>query len=83
MVGYFEVWYEGIRFRNLLRLRPNGEPDIAWSAAVNAGQSVLNVVVTPVGLFFSEGYPRALPPRYISLATGKDINPARAALIGR
>ena len=81
--GYFEVWYEGIRFRNLLRLRPNGEPDIAWSAAVNAGQSVLNVVVTPVGLFFSEGYPRALPPRYISLATGKDINPARAALMGR
>jgi hypothetical protein len=27
--GSFEVWYDGIRFRNLLKLRSNGEPDVS------------------------------------------------------
>lgn len=34
VTGRFEVWYEGVRFRDLVKLRANGEPDTSWRVEV-------------------------------------------------
>jgi hypothetical protein len=50
--GFFEVWYEGIRFRDLLKLRAGGEPDTSWRVELSPASndfSIYPVTVTPYG----------------------------------
>ena len=84
LAGRFEVWYEGIRFRDLMRLRPNGEPDTSWRVDIGYREpfsGAYGAVLTSTGVFF-EGYNvtkvngvAAGPWPYISLADGRLINP--------
>jgi hypothetical protein len=58
MYGQFEVWYEGNRFRDILRLKPGGDPDTMWRIELEAATGsdsgetgVSRVSVTPYGIF--------------------------------
>ncbi|MEO7278469.1 MAG: hypothetical protein ABIZ64_00980 [Casimicrobium sp.] len=64
LYGRFEVWFDGLRFRNLLKLRADGEPDTSWRAEVVAPRmsqfgnlfdvSAINrAVATPSGIAVS------------------------------
>ena len=84
LAGRFEVWYEGTRFRDLMRLRPNGEPDTSWRVDISYREpfsGVYGAVLTPTGVFIRGYYATKVngvatgPWPYISLADGRLINP--------
>ena len=47
--GVFDVWYEGKRFRNALRIRPDGLPDVTWSPKLERG-TINQVTLTNKGV---------------------------------
>lgn len=50
--GYFEVWYEGHAFRDLLRLKPGGDPDTRWKVVGDTTISgISSVSITPFGVY--------------------------------
>jgi len=56
VAGRFEVWYEGVRFRDLLRLKQDGNPDTSWRVLGNETFGELfNITVTPHGLYIVAG----------------------------
>ena len=78
--GAFEVWYEGKMFRDVLKLRANGDPDTAWRFDFSRQSGNLayfdNAVVTPYGIAISGNFDRVDGVAvdgfaYVSLATGK------------
>ncbi len=90
--GRFDVWYEGQRFRDLLKIRPNGDPDTSWRVDITYSPPkpgsrgfLYDVSLTPAGLLLGAAYvdrvngvtPGLVP--YVSLATGQILNPAVVA----
>ena len=60
VLGRFEAWYDGVRFRDVMRLRPGGLPDSSWRVNATfrrypALESVRFAVETPYGIAIS-GY---------------------------
>jgi hypothetical protein len=54
LYGRFEVWYDGVRFRDLMRLRPGGEPDTSWRVQSDVAiTGVTAISLTPKGFFLS------------------------------
>jgi hypothetical protein len=55
--GNFEVWYDGIRFRDWLKLKANGEPDTSWRLELSQRipNPWLQVATTPYGVMIA-GY---------------------------
>ncbi len=47
--GVFDVWYEGKRFRNALRIRADGLPDVTWSPKLERG-SIDQATLTDKGV---------------------------------
>jgi hypothetical protein len=86
LAGRFEVWYEGIRFRDLMRLRPNGEPDTSWRVDItytNPFAGAYGAALTPTGVFIRgnrvlkiNGVATGTWP-FVSLMDGHLINPLR------
>lgn len=54
VVGNFEVWYEGKQFVDLLRLKPDGEPDTQWQVLANG--RIDSVVPTSLGTVLSGAF---------------------------
>lgn len=89
VVGKFDVWYEGQRFRDLLKLKASGEPDMSWRVDISylAGRpgELYDAALTPTGLFIAatdvEMINGSAPPPvpYVSVATGRLINAPSAA----
>jgi hypothetical protein len=42
-LGRFTVWYNGLRFQNILRTRPDGTPDTAWRVELDGFRSVAKI----------------------------------------
>ncbi|MFO1343046.1 MAG: delta-60 repeat domain-containing protein [Burkholderiales bacterium] len=58
VAGHFGVWYEGKYFTDLLRLKPNGDPDTSWNPSLSylnsyEAKPITNVVPTPGGVFIA------------------------------
>lgn len=74
VVGDFEVWYEGKQFVDLLRLKPDGEPDTQWQVLANG--RIDSVVSSSLGTVLSgaftyvNGAPVASPVLLSSLGLG-------------
>ena len=60
MVGNFNVIFGAQRYGNLLRIRADGTPDLAWTASVTAMSSdyISSAVLTPRGLVLSGDFAR-------------------------
>jgi hypothetical protein len=49
LLGSFDVWYGGLRYRDVLRLRPDGTPNADWRVELDYGYDV-TATVTRQGL---------------------------------
>lgn len=73
-LGNFEVWYEGRQFVDLLRFKPDGEPDTQWQVLANG--RIDSVVPTSLGTVLSgaftyvNGVPVTSPVLLSSLGLG-------------
>ena len=92
--GRFEVWYEGKRFRDLMRLRPNGDPDTSWRVDITYPTDatlpaylnrVYQAVLTPTGVFVLgplgrkiNGVDAGAVP-YVSLTDARLVNPPKSS----
>ncbi len=95
VVGTFDVWYEGLRFRDLLKLRADGNPDTSWRVALTYPETaqrnpktVYDASVTPTGVFVTGGFDtingvavNGGAPPYLSLASGQLLNAAAVGAI--
>ena len=96
VVGTFDVWYEGLRFRDLLKLRADGNPDTSWRVVLTYSEgaqrnpkTVYDASVTPTGVFVTGGF-NAIngvavnggAPPYVSLAGGQLLNAASLSTLG-
>ena len=96
VVGTFDVWYDGLRFRDLLKLRADGNPDTSWrvvltyvEAAQRYPKTVYDASVTPTGVFVTGGFStingvavNGGAPPYVSLASGQLLNAASVSTAG-
>lgn len=95
VVGTFDVWYEGLRFRDLLKLRADGNPDTSWRVALTYPETaqrnpktVYDASVTPTGVFVTGGFDtingvavNGGAPPYLSLASGQLLNAASVGAV--
>ena len=94
LVGRFETWYEGKRFRDLMRLRPNGDPDTSWRVDITYPANptypaslnrVYQAVLTPIGVFVLGPLSRTIngvdagAVPYVSLTDARLVNPAKSS----
>lgn len=94
LAGQFETWYEGKRFRDLMRVRPNGDPDTSWRVDIAYAANptyptylnrVYKAVLTPTGVFILgplgriiNGVDAGAVP-YVSLADARLVNPLKSS----
>ena len=92
--GQFEVWYEGKRFRDLMRLQPNGDPDTSWRVDITYPANptypaylnrVYKAVLTSTGVFVLgplgrkiNGVDAGAVP-YVSLTDARLFNPPKSS----
>ncbi|MBC7711286.1 MAG: hypothetical protein H7203_14585 [Rhizobacter sp.] len=83
LFGAFDVWQDGRRYRDLVRVRADGLLDAAWMAKLAPGE-YFNAEITSRGLamsgaFISPSGERSVALKLVSLATDEVVDPTWAA----
>ena len=83
LFGAFDVWQDGRRYRDLVRVRADGLLDAAWMAKLAPGE-YFNAEITSRGLamsgaFISPSGERSVALKLVSTATGEMVDPTWGA----
>ena len=83
LFGAFDVWQDGRRYRDLVRVRADGLLDAAWMAKLTPGE-YFNAEITSRGLAMSGAFTsptgeRSVALKLVSMATGEMVDPVWGA----